>query len=184
MVLLLLKKKFIDSNGLIINNGEKIELIDYDEIILNGPIIVNPGGSLIIDANNKKTLITKKEKTATIIILGKNNNTIINQELSKIHEINSVYNNLNFNSVKSDGFIKINNVHFKFISHKILGLHALYVFGLTKGFFTNIILNEYLNFGINIRESINLNLNNIYDNNLKQLNINNNKIRNFYYLKK
>ena len=170
-----IKKKVINSNGLIINKGEKIDLIDYDEIILNGPIIVNPGGSLIIDANNKKTLITKKEKTATIIILGKNNNNIINQELKYIHNINKIYNNINFNNnINNDGIIKINNVHLKFIGHKLLGLHALYIFGLNNGKFTNIILQDYFYCGIQIRGCSNLKIKNIIDNNTKKYSINNN----------
>jgi hypothetical protein len=175
-----IKKKFIDSNGLIINNGEKIELIDYDEIILDGPIIVNPGGSLIIDADNKKTLITKKEKTATIIILGKNINSIINQELLKIYKINSVYNSLNFNNVEEDGYIKLNNLKFEFISNKLYALHSIYIFGVTKGSITNIILNEYLGYGINIRKS-NIYIDNIMDNDLKKINTNKSIISKFFF---
>ena len=170
-----IKKKFIDSNGLIINDGEKIELINYDEIILDGPIIVNPGGSLIIEGNNKKTLIKKREKTATIIILGKDNNNIINKELEYINNINSVYNNINFNNdVNNDGIIKINNVYLKFIGNKLLGLHGLYVFGLNKGEFTNIILQDYFYYGIQIRGCSNLLINSIVDNNNKKYLFNDN----------
>ena len=123
----------------------------------------------------QKTLITKKEKTATIIILGKNNNNIINQELKYIHNINKIYNNINFNNnINNDGIIKINNVHLKFIGHKLLGLHALYIFGLNNGKFTNIILQDYFYCGIQIRGCSNLKIKNIIDNNTKKYSINNN----------